>query len=63
MKLSGLQSQTDGNYLLTLQMAMLYIWIKLYDDCVDGPSQSHVFYTPSETYKTTSSMDHGTYGL
>ncbi len=44
-------------------MAMLHIWIKHYDDCMDGPSQSHVFYAPLETHKMTSLMDCGTYGL
>src|SRR6266498_4977920 len=55
MKLSGLRSRTHGNYSRSSRMAMLYIWIKFYNDCVDRSPQSHVFYASSEAYKTTSS--------
>src|SRR5438309_11275003 len=34
-------------------MAMLHIWFRSYDNCVDRPSQSYVLHTPTETYKAT----------
>src|SRR6266702_1906814 len=62
-KLSSLRSRTHGRYTLPSRMAMLHIWFRLYDDCVDRSSQSYVLHTPTETYKATSTMDGGIDGL
>ena len=62
-KLPSIQPRTIGCNLFPSWMALLYIWVKFYNSCMDRPLQPNLFHTPTKAYKTTSMMDHRTYGL
>src|SRR6266704_2924083 len=63
MKLSSLQPRTIGHNLFASRMALLYIWVKFYNGCVDRPLQPDLFHPSTKAHKMTSTIDCRTHGL
>src|SRR5438309_7157090 len=62
-KLSSLRLRTIGCNLFASRMALLHIWVKFYNGCVDRPLQPDLFHPSTKAHKTTSTMDCRTHGL